>query len=84
MRVVQLKSSLGYESFSTSSNDLCLGRSKYERTEDMHDEQGATQLQDFHHSGITDAQHHFDDVEITLAHALEIRIPASKIFLEAA
>ena len=50
-------------------------RSKYERTEEMHDEQGATHLQEFHHSGITNAQTHFDNVEITLAHALEVPHP---------
>ena len=53
-------------------------RSKYERTEEMHDEQEVIQLQDFHYSGITDAQNHFDDVEITLAHALEIPHPCLK------
>jgi hypothetical protein len=50
-------------------------RSKHERKEHMHDESGTTNLHTFHQSDIQDARHHFDDVEITLAHALELPHP---------
>ena len=78
MQVVQLRDRALSMNHSALLQMISRRRSKYERTEDMHDEQGSTQLQDFHHSGITDAQHHFDDAEITLAHALEIPHPCLK------
>ena len=46
------------------------------REEHMYDEFGGTDLSHFHDEGILDAHRHFDDVEITLAHALEIPHPS--------
>ncbi len=46
-------------------------RESYKRKEHMYDEDGTTQLHDFHQFDICDSKYHFDDVEITLAHALE-------------
>lgn len=46
------------------------------RNEHMYDEYGGTTLDTFHSSEITDAQTHFDNVEITLAHALEAPHPS--------
>ena len=46
------------------------------RSEHMYDEYGGTTLGTFHSDEITDARTHFDNVEITLAHALEIPHPS--------
>ena len=49
------------------------------RKKHMYDQYGGTTLDSFHSSEITDAQTHFDNVEITLAHALEDPHPSLKM-----
>ncbi len=44
--------------------------------ENHHYQDGATTLDEYHHSQITDGQHHFDDREITFAHSFERPHPA--------
>ena len=46
------------------------------RDKHMYDQYGGTDLSRFHDEGINNAKRHFDDVEITLAHALEIPHPS--------
>ena len=53
-------------------------RPQNHRQEHMYDTHGGTILDTFHHEEITDATHHFDQVEITLAHALEPPHPVLK------
>ena len=49
------------------------------RNDHMYDEYGGTTLEQFHSSEILDAYTHFDNVEITLAHALEQPHPSLRM-----
>jgi SAM-dependent methyltransferase len=51
-------------------------RQRNQRTQDQHDQQGATSLRHYHLHGITDGNTHFDDRETTVAHALAVPHPA--------
>lgn len=71
MQIIQLRDrSLGPK-HSALLQMIAPRRAVQNRPQHMIDEDGATQLQEFHQTEITNAQRHFDDVEITLAHALE-------------